>query len=197
MSERRAAFVSAVTHELRTPLTTFRMYVEMLAEGMVRDEKTRSNYLGTLCCEADRLVHLVENVLAYTRLERGGPAARIEPVRVAELLRRTGNRLASRAVQADFSLQVSVLPDVLESEVIADPVAVEQILFDLVDNACKYARLADNRMIELQIARHKDRVLLKLHDHGPGVTGRERGRVSDGPDISAAAHEWHLRGHDS
>ena len=69
LSERRADFVSAVTHELRTPLTTFKMYSEMLAEGMVPDEQKRRAYLGTLCSEANRLSHLVENVLAYARLE--------------------------------------------------------------------------------------------------------------------------------
>jgi signal transduction histidine kinase len=85
--------------------------------------------------------------------------------------------LASRAAQANFSLQINAPPELLDSEVVADPVAVEQILFNLVDNACKYARVADNRTIELQIARHKDRVLLKLHDHGPGVADRERKRL--------------------
>ena len=70
LSERRATFVSAVTHELRTPLTTFRMYTEMLAKGMVSNEKQR-DYLDTLHREANRLGHLVENVLAYARLQRG------------------------------------------------------------------------------------------------------------------------------
>ncbi len=98
LSERRAAFVSAVTHELRTPLTTFRMYVEMLADGMVQDEKSRGEYLETLGREADRLTHLVENVLAYARLERGRPAARIGPVWVEVLLepRRAESRRAAR-----------------------------------------------------------------------------------------------------
>ena len=177
LSERRAAFVSAVTHELRTPLTTFCMYVDMLAEGMVSDEQRRSEYLKTLRREADRLTHLVENVLAYARLERGGPGARIGPVRVADLLSRAGDRLASRAAQAHFSLQVDAPPEVLNSEVVADPAAVEQILFNLVDNACKYARLAEDRTIELQIACQEDRVLLKLQDHGPGVAGRGRKRL--------------------
>ncbi|MCY2963542.1 MAG: sensor histidine kinase [Planctomycetota bacterium] len=85
LSERRASFVSAVTHELRTPLTTFRMYSEMLADGMVTEPAQQTHYLRTLRVEADRLTHLVENVLAYARLERGGlgnrmaatPAARV------------------------------------------------------------------------------------------------------------------------
>ena len=96
LSERRAAFVSAVTHELRTPLTTFRMYAEMLAENMVPDEASRRRYLETLRTEADRLTHLVENVLAYARIERGGPGARIGPVAVAELVDRVSERLAAR-----------------------------------------------------------------------------------------------------
>ena len=70
LSERRGAFVSAVTHELRTPLTTFRMYSEMLATGMVADPASRQHYLETLVSESDRLGHLIENVFAYARLER-------------------------------------------------------------------------------------------------------------------------------
>ncbi|MFW5692734.1 MAG: sensor histidine kinase, partial [Thermoguttaceae bacterium] len=71
LSERRAAFVSAVTHELRTPLTTFNLYAEMLADGMVTDPSQQAEYLVTLRREAGRLIHLVENVLSYARLERG------------------------------------------------------------------------------------------------------------------------------
>ena len=71
LSERRGTFVSAVTHELRTPLTTFRLYTEMLDEGMVAGADTQRAYFKTLRGEADRLGHLVENVLAFARLERG------------------------------------------------------------------------------------------------------------------------------
>ncbi|RPI80053.1 MAG: sensor histidine kinase, partial [Planctomycetaceae bacterium] len=77
LSERRASFVSAVTHELRTPLTTFRMYSEMLSDGMVSGPEQQAQYLRTLRVEADRLTHLVENVLAYARLERGGLGNRL------------------------------------------------------------------------------------------------------------------------
>src|SRR5262249_34333663 len=86
LSERRAAFVSAVTHELRTPLTTFKMYSEMLASGMVSEVTAQREYLAQLCAEADRLHHLVENVLAYARLERGSARKRIEKITLRELL---------------------------------------------------------------------------------------------------------------
>jgi signal transduction histidine kinase len=177
LSERRAAFVSAVTHELRTPLTTFRMYAEMLAEGMVPDEADRRRYLQTLHTEADRLTHLVENVLAYARLERGGPAGRIGPVPVGELLERASERLADRAASAGFKVELSVPPEVVAASALADPGAVEQILFNLVDNACKYARTAEDRTLRLEASRANGQVLIRLRDSGPGVALRERKRL--------------------
>lgn len=88
LSERRGAFVSAVTHELRTPLTTFRLYAEMLAEGMVADENKRAGYFSRLREQADRLSHLVENVLAYARLARGRSDCRPQILTLGELIGR-------------------------------------------------------------------------------------------------------------
>src|SRR5204863_5142335 len=99
LSERRAAFVSAVTHELRTPLTTFRMYSEMLSEGMVPDESQRRHYLSTLKAEADRLFHLIENVLSYARLERGRRKTLRTAGTVEQLLRPIVARLSERAAR--------------------------------------------------------------------------------------------------
>ena len=96
LSERRAAFVSAVTHELRTPLTTFRMYSEMLAEDMVPQD-LRQQYTDTLRVEADRLSHLVDNVLQYARLETGKRPKPKEWVDIFDLLKRMNDRLVDRA----------------------------------------------------------------------------------------------------
>lgn len=177
LSERRAAFVSAVTHELRTPLTTFRMYAEMLAEGMLPDEETRRRYLGTLCSEADRLTHLVENVLAYARLERGSPRERSRPVAVAQVLELATERLAGRARQAGLELVVQAADAVRDVHVLADASAVEQILFNLVDNAGKYAATATDRTLHLEVERRDGHVELRLRDHGPGVPAELRRRL--------------------
>ncbi len=175
LSERRAAFVSAVTHELRTPLTTFRMYAEMLAEGMVPDEASRRRYLDTLRIEADRLTHLVENVLAYSRLERGGLGKRVGPIAVRALLNPAASRLKDRAEQAGFQLVVEADDSVADRTVIADSGAVEQILFNLIDNACKYAARAEDRTLHIESDVAGDSCLLRVRDHGPGIdAGRRR-----------------------
>jgi signal transduction histidine kinase len=177
LSERRADFVSAVTHELRTPLTTFRLYAEMLAAGMVPDEVAKARYLDTLSVEADRLTHLVENVLAYARLERGGLGNRIQPVRGDELLKLATERLADRAREAGMELAISTDEIAPNAIVLCDASAVEQILFNLVDNACKYAAAAEDKTITLDARIAAARLCLRVRDHGPGLPAEQRRRL--------------------
>ena len=103
-----------------------------------------------------RLSHLVENVLAYARLERGRAQDRIESVPLARLLERTSERLGGRATQAGMRVEVQPAPD--DVSVRVDVGAAEQIVFNLVDNACKYAVSATDK-----------RIAIRVRDHGPGV----------------------------
>lgn len=177
LSERRGAFVAAVTHELRTPLTTFRMYAEMLAGGMVPSEEKRQKYMETLRVEADRLAHLVENVLAYARLERGRPGRRREKICVAKLFENITPRLEDRATQAKMNFVIEADESTQETVVNTDPGAVEQVLFNLVDNACKYAGAVDDRRVHLRATVNESTVQFAVIDHGPGITASEAKRL--------------------
>jgi signal transduction histidine kinase len=177
LSERRGAFVSAVTHELRTPLTTFRMYAEMLAEGMVSGAEKQREYLKTLHAEANRLSHLVENVLSFARLERGRQDLRREPTALGALLDRVAPRLEQRAEDANMKLQWSGDPAARETTLRTDPAVVEQVLFNLVDNACKYAAAGGDRRIHLQWELDDHNMRIRIRDHGPGISPREAKRL--------------------
>lgn len=178
LSERRADFVSAVTHELRTPLTTFRLYSEMLADGMVTDEVQRKSYLDTLTGEASRLSHLVENVLAYARLERGSAKARAENITIGELLDRILPRMQQRADDCGMKVRVQATDADRKTELHVDAAAVEQILFNLVDNACKYAapRSAEP-VIHLEADTSGKFAMLRVRDHGGGISRSEQRRI--------------------
>lgn len=169
LSQRRAAFASAVTHELRTPLTTFQMYSEMLAEGMVTDPEQRQQYLATLRSESARLCHLVENVLAYSRLERGRACSQLETIATAKLIEGMQPHLATRAEQADMELVVEPFGDVADAPVAVNVAAVEQILLNLVDNACKYAAGTQLPQIHLSLRKGSSGVEVRVRDHGPGI----------------------------
>jgi signal transduction histidine kinase len=170
LSDRRATFVSSVTHELRTPLTTFHLYSDMLVEGMVKDEKKKKEYLTTMRREAERLNHLVENVLAYSRVERGSARTQHQRVSLASLLERMQPRLTERVCKDEAVLAVESMSDAAQVLVETDLTAVEQIVFNLVDNACKYG-LPDEgeRIIHLRASNGGKIARIEVCDEGGGI----------------------------
>jgi signal transduction histidine kinase len=174
LSERRAAFVSAVTHELRTPLTTFRLYTEMLSEGLASDPEQQQVYFQTLNREANRLTHLVENVLAYARLEHGRSTARNETLSLGNLFDRFVPRLEQRVAETPLSLTFHLDESDRSAKVTTNAMAVEQILFNLVDNACKYTRDAADLRILCNVELDGDQVRIQVCDFGPGLSSQAR-----------------------
>ncbi len=173
---RRSDFASAVTHELRTPLTTFRLYSEMLADDMVPDAARRREYLETLRSESSRLARLVENVLAYARLEEGRQHTSPQPVKVQALLDEIGPLLQRQC--NEHGMQLSLSSELGPEQVVhVDRDSVSRILTNLVDNACKYANGNDPRRIDLLLKRGGDRVLICVRDHGPGIDGETARRL--------------------
>ena len=173
LSERRIRFVSAVTHELRTPLTTLRLYLDMLLDGMVRDENQRREYLETLHAEADRLTRLVGNVLDFSRLENQKPHLNRAPVPAATLLDRTRDTWEARCRNADKEL---VIENALGADALLDTDAelLGQVLGNLIDNACKYSRGADDRRVRLRARRENGKLVFEVADRGPGIPAAER-----------------------
>lgn len=172
LSERRIRFVSAVTHELRTPLTTLRLYLDMMAGGLVKDEERQAEYLQTLHAETDRLHRLVGNVLDFSRLERQRPRLEKTTVPVADLVAQVQANWQGRCGSVDKELVVESELEGLQLR--TDVNLVQQILGNLIDNACKYAKGAADRRIWLRARRDTSRLVLEVEDRGPGVPQGER-----------------------
>jgi signal transduction histidine kinase len=176
LSERRRVFVSAVTHELRTPLTTFRLYTDMLADGMVGPDK-RQDYLGKLQREAQRLGHLVENVLFYSRLDSGRTGAVRETVDVGEVVRETVARLHDRTERAGLAVALDPAAPAAPLCARTDRSALEQIVVNLIDNACKYAATGTPPVLHVEWRAASGRALIRVRDHGPGLSTTEQRRL--------------------
>lgn len=190
LSARRAAFVSSVTHELRTPLTTFRLYSEMLADGMVKDEERKVEYLKTMVGESERLNHLVENVLSYARIERGNARSKFEVLAVADLVERMRPVLQRRVDQENAALSIDLAEGLGKVE--TDVSVVEQILFNLVDNACKYGLPDGGRgLITLKVKPGRRGPRFEVCDEGRGIVRTEKRRLFQAFHKSAheAAHD--------
>ena len=176
LSERRRSFVSAVTHELRTPLTTFCMYSEMLADGIVTDPHAQKEYFDTLKGESVRLRRIVENVLGYARLEGRRQDRELEEVGAEALLDRILPTLQRRVAETglELALDVRLRPD---CNLHVDVQAIEQILFNLVDNACKYAGDQQDQRVHVEALASRDEVVFAVLDHGQGIPEEVRNAI--------------------
>tara|TARA_E500000318_G_scaffold17776_4_gene18247 strand:+ start:15483 stop:17270 length:1788 start_codon:yes stop_codon:yes gene_type:complete len=190
LSERRGRFVSAVTHELRTPLTTFRLYSQMLADGMVSDDQVREEYLSTLKRESERLTGIVENVLEYARLSRvrsgKGKSSGEQTLSPSALVARFRPALARRLSQDNLDLVASLDLDAYQDRTITvDPHAVERVMMNLIENACKYASPSDDdadndehdTRVHLDVSVNDGMLELLVADHGPGIAPSERAKI--------------------
>jgi signal transduction histidine kinase len=173
--ERRSQFAYAVTHELRTPLTTFRLYTDMLAQGLVPPEK-QPEYLETLNNESRRLSDLVSSVLEYSRVENDSVPVNREPVRVATILEEVREAFGPRCASAGVKLQLDDC-GLGDAELHTDRHHVVQILGNLVDNACKYGRSSNEPVIEVSAARENGSFHFDVADRGPGVPPRLRSAI--------------------
>lgn len=178
MSERRAAFVSSVTHELRTPLTTFRLYSDLLSSGMVTDKEKQQSYLTTLKHESERLSHLVENVLSYSQIEKGSAKAKVETISLYEFIQRIEPRLNERAKENEMFVNTVFSDSSSDEPLRIDITAVEQIIFNLVDNACKYASSKEHgKEITLLAEVRNRKINIQVCDQGDGIARSEQKRL--------------------
>jgi signal transduction histidine kinase len=174
LSERRIRFVSAVTHELRTPMTTLRLYLDMLTSGMVHDENQKQEYLQTLQGESERLHRLIGNVLDFARLEKQSTKTEPKEILVSELLETVRSTWQERCTTLEKELVIeNRLP--VETKLVTDSALVQQIIGNLIDNACKYSQsAADKRIWCRALARNSSRLIFEVEDCGPGVKAREK-----------------------
>ncbi len=178
LSERRASFVSSVSHELRTPLTTFKLYSEMLADGMVKDPVKQQEYLEKLSKESDRLSHMVENVLSFSQIERGKKKRERMALKVGDLVRQLEPNLQMRLKEEKMEWENNLTEQDLDVEVICEPTSFDQILTNLVDNAAKYGK-NPNGESRVRITGEKSGGVfsLRISDDGVGIPKSQEKRL--------------------
>ncbi|MCX6950847.1 MAG: HAMP domain-containing sensor histidine kinase, partial [Verrucomicrobia bacterium] len=132
----KTSFVANVSHEFKTPLTTIRLYAELLEQGRVRDAAQGRDYLRTIARETQRLARLVNNALDFSRLEQGKKKFSVEPLDLGAELTRLLDTHGPRLAESGLALrrQLPAVPVTMET----DRDALEQIVLNLLDNACKY-----------------------------------------------------------
>jgi two-component system phosphate regulon sensor histidine kinase PhoR len=172
-AERKTTFVANVSHELKTPLTSIRLFADMLYDGRVKDAAKQREYLQTMVNETQRLTRLVNNVLDFSRLERGSRRAQTETVdlgaAIHDMIESQRERLLSEGLALNYQCPDRPL------EVEADRDAIEQILLNLVDNAAKYA--SSGERADVILTSEPKGWSLRVNDYGSGIPASERKQV--------------------
>ncbi len=167
-------FVANVTHELKTPLTAIRSLAETVLLERLTEPSKRGEFLSGIVQESDRLARLINNVLDFSRIERG----RVQPhVEEADLAGVIGEAVESfkAALPAEDETEISAsLPDE-PVPAFVDRDMIAGIVYNLLDNARKYSE--PPRRIRVALSREGGGATLAVGDNGIGLTPGERRRV--------------------
>lgn len=172
LSRLRSDFISGVSHELRTPLSQILLFAETLNLGRVRTDDERHAATGVIVQEGRRLMHLVENILHFSRAERRMTRLGPEPIDLNHAVQEIIDDWMPLAASADVRLETQFAPDAFA---IADRSALRQMVLNLLDNAVKYGRRAQT--VTVGTSTRGDRVRLWIDDQGEGIPERDRERV--------------------
>lgn len=168
------ALLTSISHDLRTPLASILGAATSLdSYGSLLDASARRDLLATIRDEAERLNRFVANLLDITRLESGTVAPRREPADIGEIagtaLARAAHVLARHRTALDVESDLPLIA--------LDPVLFEQALFNLLDNAAKYAPPGSE--VRVGVRREGEGLCVKVSDQGPGIPPEARSRVFD------------------
>ena len=173
LAEMRSRFVSAVSHELKTPLTAIRMFAETLQLGGASDREMLTEYLETIVYESERLTRLLNNVLDFSKIERGRKEYRRAPNDLAEIVSASARAMQYSVEHQHFTLNVET-PEGLPSAKV-DPDAMEQAILNLLSNAVKYS--GDRREIDLRLTRSDGQAVIEVSDRGIGIALEEQKKI--------------------
>lgn len=162
-------FVVNVSHELRTPLTAVKGFVETLEE-QVDEESLR--YVEIIKRHTDRLIHIVQDLLALSELEESGVTLELEDVDVSDVLESVLGIFEQKLIEKGLELKCEIDPDLPSMK--GDPFKLEQMFINLIDNAINYT---EKGSIAISIGRKDNRIMIQVRDTGNGIPGDDLPRI--------------------
>lgn len=174
----KSEFISNVSHELKTPLSLIRMFGELLALGKVKSPDVGREYAEIITRESERLSRLIDNVLDFSRIERGKASYDFQPGALAEVVARAIDIYRLRFEREGVQLKTEIEEDLPPTSF--DESAMTLVLMNLLDNAAKYGTDKNGKCaITVGLRFDRGRLKLSVADRGPGIPHEEKRRIFD------------------
>ena len=165
----REDFMVSVSHDLRTPLAQIRLFTETVLLERARSPDEARRFLEAAVRETVRLGHLVDNLLDFSRAERGGLEIAPTPRRLAPLVAEVTQAFRPLAATRRVTLEADLDP---EAGAAVDEAGFTRLLLNLLDNAVKFG--PEKSDVTVRLGRAAGAVELAVEDRGPGVPARDR-----------------------
>jgi len=160
----RSDFISNVTHELKTPLTSIYMFAESLLLGRVKSATGRKEYLSIILKESERLKRMINNILEFSKLEKGKPEYHFVNSNLASILNTAINDMNYWFEKENFNV-VTELDENINVEIDAEK--MKQAFDNLLSNAIKYS--ANTKKIFIRLLKKANHICIEIEDQGIGI----------------------------
>lgn len=168
-------FVSFVTHELKTPLTAIRMYAETMLEGRVSEESDKRTCVQIIDQESQRLMHLIDQILEYSRLERRQKEFRFVSCDMQEVVDEAVRIFHDHYKDQPRVVEVNQAQHI--SKIRMDRAAMLELLLNLLSNAAKYS--SPDKVIVVNLRESVREISVEVVDHGVGIRKRDHKKIFD------------------
>jgi len=169
----KTEFVHHVSHELKTPLTLIRLYGETLQRKKDLSKSEQTEAYEIITKESERLSHLINNVLDFSRIEMGKKEFDFKKDNLAGVIRETLESYRYHLEKKGFLIREDIADDLPKMEF--DKEAISSVLINLLSNAIKFSSTI--KEVSVKLCRQDHHAVLQVEDKGIGISGKELSRI--------------------
>ena len=174
LDKSRNQFVSNASHELKTPLATMKIMLETMIYQPDMPEELREEFMADMNHEIDRLTGIISDLLTLTKMDNRSEKMSIERVHMSELTEQTVRLLRTAAEKKGQTILEKIEPNLT---LMGDPIKLNQVLYNLIDNAMKYT--PDGGKIQVLLKKEERGILWQVKDNGIGIPPEDREHIFD------------------
>jgi len=166
-------FVENISHELKTPLTLIRLYGEILRDKKTLPEDDRHEASEVIIGESERLSQMIDNVLDFSRIERGEKEFNMKTDHLAGVIKETLESYRDHLEKKGFRIREEIQNDL--QPMVFDREAMASVLINLITNAVKFS--PERKEVSVRLFRREDEAVLQVEDKGIGIAKKEMNKI--------------------